>query len=157
MICPCEVRGMNAKPMSAILAAAFLTGILAGCHQEPGVPTVHVGMIAELSGDLPAVGASSRTAAELAVREINSAGGLATLHAHKAAILYDQSSEAPKSQSELFRTIFTEAGGTVVASETYTTGDKDFSAQLTKINQSAPDVVFLPAYYNDVPLVVQQA
>src|SRR5436853_2597956 len=77
MICPCEVRGMNAKPMSAILAAAFLTGILAGCHQEPGVPTVHIGLIAELSGDLPAVGASSRTAAELAVRQINDAGGLA--------------------------------------------------------------------------------
>jgi len=82
---------------------------------------------------------------------------LDTLHAHKAAILYDQSSEAPKSQSELFASIFTEAGGTIVASETYTTGDKDFSAQLTKISQSAPDVVFLPAYYNDVPLVVQQA
>lgn len=252
---------MHASPASGILCSIGMVLALAGCQSAPTVPTIHVGLIAELSGDLPAVGASCRTAAELAVREVNETGGLAvggqkyrielaiednaskadqsaaaaqklasdtdvvaivgpnaslgaipaseiaessrlvlitpwstnpkttldartgapkkyvfracftdpfegrvlakfaldTLHAKKAAILYDQASEAPKSQSELFRTIFTEAGGTVVASETYTTGDKDFSAQLTKINQSGPDVVFLPAYYNDVPLVVQQA
>ena len=252
---------MDLNRTRRVLAFAALSAVLTGCQRTPDAATVHVGLIAELSGDLPAVGASSRTAAELAVRQINEAGGLAiggsnyrvelaiednaskadqsasaaqklasdpsivaivgpnaslgaipaaeisesskivmitpwstnpkttldartgapkkyvfracftdpfegrvlarfaldTLHAHRAAILYDRSSEAPKSQSELFQTIFTEAGGTVVASETYTTGDKDFSAQLTKINQSTPDVVFLPAYYNDVPLVVQQA
>jgi branched-chain amino acid transport system substrate-binding protein len=41
--------------------------------------------------------------------------------------------------------------------ETYTTGDRDFSAQLTKIKSTAPDVLFIPAYYNDVPLIAQQA
>jgi branched-chain amino acid transport system substrate-binding protein len=82
---------------------------------------------------------------------------LDTLHAKTAAVLYDGSSEAPKSQAELFKSIFTEFGGRILDAETYTTGDKDFSAQLTKINQSAPDIIFLPAYYNDVPLVVQQA
>jgi branched-chain amino acid transport system substrate-binding protein len=45
----------------------------------------------------------------------------------------------------------------VVAFETYTTNDKDFSAQLTKIKKAGPDVVFLPNYYSEVPLQVQQA
>ena len=45
----------------------------------------------------------------------------------------------------------------MVGFETYTTGDRDFSAQLTKIKAANPDVIFLPAYYNDVPLTAQQA
>ena len=75
----------------------------------------------------------------------------------RAAALYDVASEAPTSQSELFRRIFTENGGIMTAFETYTTGDRDFSAQLTKIKASNPDIIFLPSYYNDVPLVVTQA
>jgi branched-chain amino acid transport system substrate-binding protein len=57
----------------------------------------------------------------------------------------------------LFRQVFEELGGKVVAFETYTTGDRDFSAQLTKIKAAAPAIIFLPAYYNDVGLVAQQA
>src|SRR5512134_831744 len=38
--------------------------------------TIKVGVIAELTGDMPAVGASCRNAAEVAVKEINDAGGL---------------------------------------------------------------------------------
>ena len=79
------------------------------------------------------------------------------LGAKTAGVLYDVASEAPKSQAELFRTTFEELGGSVVAFETYTTGDRDFSAQLTKIKSVNPDVVFLPAYYNDVGLIAQQA
>ncbi len=44
-----------------------------------------------------------------------------------------------------------------MAFETYTTGDKDFSAQLTKIKETGPDVIFLPNYYSEVPLQIQQA
>ena len=36
-------------------------------------------------------------------------------------------------------------GGTIVAKEAYTTDDKDFNAQLTKIKSASPDVVYLPA------------
>ncbi|MFN8642097.1 MAG: ABC transporter substrate-binding protein, partial [Candidatus Binatia bacterium] len=80
-----------------------------------------------------------------------------TLHARRAAVLYDVASEAPKSQAELFRQVYESLGGQVVAFETYTTGDRDFSAQLTKIKAANPDVIFLPAYYNDVGLIAQQA
>ncbi|HVV68037.1 MAG TPA: ABC transporter substrate-binding protein [Gammaproteobacteria bacterium] len=74
-----------------------------------------------------------------------------------AAVLYDVSSEAPTSQAAIFKQDFEKQGGKVVAFETYSTNDKDFSAQLTKIKAAKPDVLFLPAYYNDVPLIAQQA
>ena len=79
------------------------------------------------------------------------------LGAKKAAVLYDVSSEAPLGQATLFKDTFTAAGGEVVAFETFTTGDKDFSAQLTNIREAQPDIIFLPTYYNDVPLIAQQA
>ncbi len=75
----------------------------------------------------------------------------------RAAILYDVSSEYPTSAANLFKQSFTEKGGSIVAMETYTTGDRDFSAQLTKIKMANPEVLFLPAYYNDAPLIAQQA
>jgi branched-chain amino acid transport system substrate-binding protein len=82
---------------------------------------------------------------------------LNNLKAKTAAVLYDSTSEAPNGQASLFKETFEKNGGKVVGFETYTTGDKDFSAQLTKIKAANPEVIFLPAYYNDVPLIAQQA
>lgn len=82
---------------------------------------------------------------------------LNNLKAKTAAVLYDVASEAPNGQATLFKQVFEENGGKVVGFETYTTGDRDFSAQLTKIKAANPEVIFLPAYYNDVPLIAQQA
>lgn len=45
----------------------------------------------------------------------------------------------------------------MVAYETFTTKDRDFSAQLTKIVKSGADVLFTPQYYDEVPLIVKQA
>lgn len=82
---------------------------------------------------------------------------LNNLKAKTAAVLYDETSEAPRSQADLFKKIFEENGGKIVAFETFTTGDKDFSAQLTKIKALNPDILFFPVYYNDAPLIAQQA
>ena len=243
-----------------VALASIAAMVIAGCSDTSG-PTVKVGVIAELTGDIPAVGASCRNAAELAAREINDAGGLdlggkkykvklfiednagkaeqsvsaaqklitqnevvaivgpnasryavpaseiaesskvvlitpwsttpkttldartgapkkyifracftdpfqgrvvarfalENLKAKKAAVLYDVASEYNKGIAEIFKSAFEEKGGKVVAFETYTTNDKDFSAQLTKIKKAGPDVVFLPNYYSEVPLQVQQA
>ena len=79
------------------------------------------------------------------------------LQAKRAAVLFDISSEAPNGQATLYKETFVKLGGVITAFETYTTGDRDFSAQLTKIRASNPDVIFLPAYYTDVPLITQQA
>ncbi|GAP17711.1 amino acid/amide ABC transporter substrate-binding protein, HAAT family [Levilinea saccharolytica] len=82
---------------------------------------------------------------------------LDSLKATKAAVLYDVASDYNKGIAEFFKQTFEENGGTVVAFETYTTNDKDFSAQLTKIKSAEPDVIFLPNYYSEVPLQIQQA
>jgi branched-chain amino acid transport system substrate-binding protein len=79
------------------------------------------------------------------------------LKAQTAAALYDVASEYNKGIAEFFKKFFEESGGKVVAFESYTKGDMDFSAQLTKIKGANPDVLFLPNYYNEVPLQAQQA
>jgi len=243
---------------SILLVMSMLLG---ACASGGGDDTIRVGVVAELTGDIPAVGASCKNAAELAVKEINDAGGLevggkkymielfiednagkadqsassaqklitqqnviaiigpnasryaipaseiaesskvvlispwstnpkTTLDAStnepkkyvfraafidpfqgrvvakfaldnlkttKAAVLYDVASDYNKGIAEYFKQTYEENGGTVVAFETYTTGDKDFSAQLTKIKDAGPEVIFLPNYYSEVPLQIQQA
>ena len=82
---------------------------------------------------------------------------LENLKAKKAAVLYDVASEYNKGIAEIFKETFEQAGGKVVAFETYTTNDKDFSGQLTKIKNASPDMIFLPNYYSEIPLQIQQA
>jgi len=79
--------------------------------------------------------------------------------AKKAAVLYDIASDYPKGLAEYFKTAFEKihGPGSVVAFETFTTKDRDFSAQLTNIVKSDADVLFLPQYYDEVPLIVKQA
>ena len=244
-----------------LIAFGMITAMLAGCAGAGGGDTIKVGVVAELTGDIPAVGASCKNAAELAVKEINDAGGLEVggkkykielfiednagkadqsasatqklitqqnvvaiigpnasryaipasevaesskvvlispwstnpkttldattdqpkkyvfraafidpfqgrvvakfamdnLGAKRAAVLYDVASDYNKGIAEFFKQTFEASGGQVVAFETYTTNDKDFSAQLTKIKDTNPDVIFLPNYYSEVPLQIQQA
>lgn len=77
--------------------------------------------------------------------------------AQKVAVLYDVASDYPKGLAENFRDAALASGMEVVAFESFTTGDTDFSSQLTTIIAAAPDVIFTPQYYNEVPLIVQQA
>ena len=243
------------KRTPALPLLIFSGAALLGACAKKNVPDLTIGVIAELSGEIPAVGTSCKNAAEMAVAEINDAGGVTVagkahglklviedskgvateapeavkrlakednvyaivgpnaslgavpasrvaedakvpmispwstnpkttagktwvfracftdafeghvlakfatgyLHATKAAVLYDPGSEAPKSQAELFRKDFEEAGGKIVAVETYKTAEKDFAAPLGRIKAASPDLVFLPSYYNEVPLQLQQA
>ena len=77
----------------------------------------------------------------------------------KAAVLYDVASDYPKGLAEVFKAAWekTNGPGSVVAYESFTTKDTDFSSQLTKIIRSGAEVLFTPQYYNEVPLIVQQA
>jgi branched-chain amino acid transport system substrate-binding protein len=250
------------KKRALLFSLLVITGmILAACGGASGGNTIKVGGIGELTGDIPAVGASFKNAAEIAVAEVNDAGGLDVcgekynielviednagkadqsasaaqklitqdnvaaiigpnasryaipaseiaesskvvlispwstnpkttldaktdapkqyvfraafidpfqgrvvakfaldnLSAKTAAVLYDVASDYNKGIAEFFKQTFEENGGQVVAFETYTTGDKDFTAQLTKIKDTNPDVIFLPNYYSEVPLQIQQA
>ncbi len=79
------------------------------------------------------------------------------LKTQRPAVLYDVASEYNKGIAEVYKRTLEQNGIQVVAFETYTTGDKDFSAQLTKIKEANADTLFLPNYYSEVPLQVQQA
>jgi branched-chain amino acid transport system substrate-binding protein len=238
----------------------MLLGMVLSACQPAAPTTIKIGLNVELTGSIPVVGESSKNAAELAVKEVNDAGGLdvggtkytiellvednedkaesAAAVAQKLAtsgvlamigpnasrnaipasvvaessqmlmispwstnpkttkvgdtdeskkyvfraafiddfqgvvaarfakdelktampaVLYDVASEYNKGIAEVYKTAMEESGVQVVAFETYTTGDKDFSAQLTKIKDAGADSLFLPNYYSEVPLQVQQA
>lgn len=79
-----------------------------------------------------------------------------TLRAKKAAILYDITNDYSKGLATNFQDKFESLGGTIVASESYSAGDKDFNAQLTKIKAAKPEVLFIPDYYNTVSLIAKQ-
>lgn len=77
----------------------------------------------------------------------------------KAAVLYDVASDYPKGLAEFFKKAWEDlhGAGSVVAFESFTTKDADFSSQLTNIIKSGAEVLFTPQYYNEVALIVQQA
>lgn len=79
-----------------------------------------------------------------------------SLKAKNAAILYDVGNDYSVGLQENFVKAFETAGGKIVAVESYSTGDKDFNAQLTKIKNANPDVVYLPDYYGTVALIAKQ-
>jgi len=248
------------KGLSYFLLVTIVLGMALSACQPAAPTTIKVGLNLELTGSIPVVGESSRNAAELAVKEVNEAGGLdvggtkytiellvednedkaesaaavaqklatsgvlamigpnasrnaipasvvaessqmpmispwstnpkttkvgdtdeAKKYVFRAAfiddfqgvvaarfakdelkttapaVLYDVASEYNKGIAEVYKKALEESGVQVVAFETYTTGDKDFSAQLTKIKEAGADSLFLPNYYSEVPLQVQQA
>lgn len=79
-----------------------------------------------------------------------------TLGSRKAAVLYDIGNDYSVGLTDNFVATFESLGGKIVAKESYATGDKDFNAQLTKIKNAKPDVVYLPDYYGTVALIAKQ-
>ena len=59
--------------------------------------------------------------------------------------------------AEFFIKDFTASGGEIVKEQKYSTGDKDFKAQLTSIKAAKPDAIFVPGYYAEVALIAKQA
>lgn len=248
------------KRLSFVVAAIMLLSMVLAACKPAAADTIKIGLNVELTGGIPVVGESSKNAAELAVKEINDAGGLEVggkkykielliednedkaesaaaatqklvtagvlamigpnasrnaipssvvaesskmpmispwstnpkttvdaetglpkqfvfraafiddfqgrvaarfaidnLKTTKPAVLYDVASEYNKGIAEFYKNTMEENGLTVVAFEAYTKGDKDFSSQLTKIKESGADSLFLPNYYSEVPMQVQQA
>ncbi len=243
------------KLVMVVIALALLLVAFSACGNAGAPQTIKVGLNAELTGSIPVVGKACKNAAEMAVKEINDAGGLEVggqkyqvqlftednedksdsaaavtqklitqqgviaiigpnasrnaipaaqaaetakvmlispwstnpdttkgkqyvfraafidpfqgrvvakfalneLKTKKAAVLYDISSDYNKGIAEVFQKEYQAAGGQVVSFESYSKGDKDFSSQLTKIKGNGPEVIFLPNYYSEVPLQIQQA
>ena len=79
-----------------------------------------------------------------------------TLKANTAAILYDQAQAYSKGLAQYFKEAFVQMGGTITTEQAFTGGDQDFSAQLTTIRQTNPDVILVPGYYTDAGNVAIQ-
>jgi len=79
------------------------------------------------------------------------------LGARTAVIFSDVASDYSKGLSQVFRRTFTSLGGQVLGEESYSQGDKDFRAQLTKFQGLSPDVLYIPGYYGEVALILLQA
>ena len=80
-----------------------------------------------------------------------------TLKAKTAVIYIDSSSDYSKSLGQVFKEKFEAAGGKVVMEEAFLAKDQDFKATLTKIKTANADVIFIPAYYEEVGKIVKQA
>lgn len=78
--------------------------------------------------------------------------------ATKVAVLYDSSADYNSGVNDAFVAAAEDNGLEVVADEAYTAdSNTDFSVQLKKIKYSGADLLFLPNYYSDNALILQQA
>ncbi len=80
-----------------------------------------------------------------------------TLKAKKAGVLIDVKQDYSTGLAGFIKDNFTQAGGQIVAEKSYSSGDKDFKAQLTSIKAANPDVIFVPGYYTEVSEIARQA
>jgi len=74
-----------------------------------------------------------------------------------AAKLYDISDDYSQGLREFFVAKFTQLGGKIVADESFKGGDVDFRAQLSKIKNANPDIIFMPYFFKEVALSANQA
>jgi branched-chain amino acid transport system substrate-binding protein len=80
------------------------------------------------------------------------------LGAKNAYLLIDKGMEYTLLLGKYFKERFTELGGTIVLEDTYQGGDKDFSAQITKVKglKKAPDLLYIASGPDDVGTIVKQ-
>ncbi len=240
------------KSLAAVACAAAMAATVSGCNKEGAVDgnTLVIGGIGPVTGENAVYGIAVRNGIQLAVDEINEAGGVNGMklkldfqddvsEAEKALTAYNTikdngakmligtvtsgpcisvSAEAAKDNMFLitpsgsaidcitagdncFRVCFTDPGqgtiaadyiadkklGTkigviynsqidystgildgfkkeatakgleVVSEQAFISGDVDFSVQIEKIKESGADLLFLPIYYQEASLILQQA
>ncbi len=79
------------------------------------------------------------------------------LKAKKGAILYDVGSDYGQWLAKYFEDAFTEKGGKIVAKEAFRTDELDYRAQLGKMKDLAPDVIFIPTSQKEAAMAAKQA
>lgn len=78
------------------------------------------------------------------------------LKAKKVAIVYNVGNDYSVGLAEEFKKVVEAAGLEITNNEAYNDDDKDFSALAAKLKASAPELVFVPDYYNKVGVMVGQ-
>jgi branched-chain amino acid transport system substrate-binding protein len=90
-------------------------------------------------------------------------GGLAgkfaatSLGGKTAAMLVNQNDDYSIGLAEAFKGTFEQNGGKVIEQVSFTNDDQNFNTALTKIIAANPDVLFVPAYYEQDALIAKQA
>ena len=80
-----------------------------------------------------------------------------SLQAKNAVMYIDSSSDYSKGLAKIFAEKFIANGGIIIGEESFLQKDQDFKSTLTKIKAINPDVVFIPAYYEEVGKIIRQA
>ena len=75
----------------------------------------------------------------------------------RVALIYDELHAIAVSGANAFRKALTENGVEIVATETFQTGETDFSVQLTRIKRSNPEAIFIAALPQDMPEIMIHA
>ena len=78
-------------------------------------------------------------------------------HAKTVAIIYGDDNAFTKTDGDLFKREFEKTGATVVDTETFHIGDKDFQASLTKIASKKPDVIAIGGLFPEATKIIEQA
>lgn len=74
-----------------------------------------------------------------------------------ASIYVDNNSDYSKALEVVFKDSFEALGGKIVSVEGFVIEDKDFRSTLTKIIGTNPEVIYIPAYEEQVALIINQA
>ena len=80
-----------------------------------------------------------------------------TLKVNQVALLTDVSAPYSVGLAKYFKERFTADGGSIVLEQKFSSGDKDFKAQLTAIKAAGPQAIFVPCYYTEAGLIASQA
>ena len=78
-------------------------------------------------------------------------------HAKTLAIIYGDDNAFTKTDGDLFKREFEKSGATVVDTETFHIGDKDFGASLTKIASKKPDAIAIGGLFPEATQIITQA
>ncbi len=79
------------------------------------------------------------------------------LKAKTAAMIVDHAQDYSVGLGNYFSKEFERLGGKIVSKTFIQTGDQDFSAQLSSIQASSPELLYAPIYYTEDALLAKQA
>ena len=132
---------------------AVIVGEIAQRHGIPMVTTSATNPTVTAAGDFVFMAAftddfQGKVMAEFAVQ---------ALDARSAAVLSESGEVYSEGLSQTFIYNFGALGAHIVVHQFYLSGTTDFTTQLTAIASSMPNVVFVPGFIDEIPLLVQQA
>jgi branched-chain amino acid transport system substrate-binding protein len=82
---------------------------------------------------------------------------LEKLKLNKVAFMTDVKQDYSVGLTNIAKDYLSKNGATIVKEQSYSSGDKDFRAQLTDLKAAAPDVIIITGYYPEASLIAKQA